>query len=75
MEPWYSPSIWPGCKRVELEEAITYHAKHWSHGRWASSCAVSGGYQRNGERSRIATKRSLAIKGSGARRGTDMRPA
>jgi hypothetical protein len=52
---------------VELEEAITYHAKQlvaWSVGQTVRE--FRGGYQRNGERSRIATKSILAIKGSGA---------
>ena len=56
------PQAW-----VELEEAITYHAKHlvaWSVGEFVRE--YRGGYQRNGERSRIATKLILAIKGSGA---------
>jgi len=58
------PQAW-----VELEEAITYHAKHlvaWSVGEHVRE--YRGGYQRNGERSRIATKLILAIKGSGAAR-------
>jgi 5-methylcytosine-specific restriction endonuclease McrA len=58
------PQAW-----VELEEAITYHAKHlvaWSVGEFVRE--YRGGYQRNGERSRIATKLILAIKGSGAAR-------
>ncbi len=56
------PQAW-----VELEEAITYHAKQlvaWSVGQTVRE--FRGGYQRNGERSRIATKSILAIKGSGA---------
>ena len=51
---------------MELEEAITYHAKQlvaWSVGQTVRE--FRGGYQRNGERSRIATKSILAIKGSG----------
>ena len=58
------PQAW-----VELEEAITYHAKHlvaWSVGEFVRE--YRGGFQRNGERSRIATKLILAIKGSGAAR-------
>ena len=52
---------------MELEEAITYHAKQlvaWSVGQTVRE--FRGGYQRNGERSRIATKSILAIKGSGS---------
>src|SRR5947207_9977866 len=58
------PQAW-----VELEEAITYHAKQmvaWSVG--AEVREFRGGYQKNGVRSRIATKSILAIKGSGAGR-------
>ena len=54
------PQAW-----VELEDAITYHAKQlvaWSLG--AVVREFRGGYQRNGVRSRIATKSILAIKGS-----------
>ena len=54
------PQAW-----VALEEAITYHAKllvAWSVGQTVRE--FRGGYQRNGERSRIATKSILAIKGS-----------
>ena len=56
------PQAW-----VALEEAITYHAKQmvaWSLGREVRE--FRGGWQRNGERSRIATKSILAIKGTGA---------
>ena len=56
------PQAW-----VELEEAITYHAKQlvaWSVGDVVRE--FRGGYQKNGLRSRIATKSILAIKGSGA---------
>lgn len=56
------PQAW-----VALEEAITYHAKQlvaWSVGREVKE--FRGGWQRNGERSRIATRSVLAIKGSGA---------
>lgn len=56
------PQAW-----VDLEEAITYHAKQmvaWSLGREVRE--FRGGWQRNGERSRIATKSILAIKGTGA---------
>ncbi len=56
------PQAW-----VELEEAITYHAKQmvaWSLGREVRE--FRGGWQKNGERSRIATKSILAIKGTGA---------
>ena len=58
------PQAW-----VALEEAITYHAKQlvaWSIGDMLRE--FRGGYQKNGERSRIATKSILAIKGSGAGR-------
>ncbi|MES2354627.1 MAG: HNH endonuclease [Pseudomonadota bacterium] len=54
------PQAW-----VTLEEAITYHAKQliaWSLGNEVRK--LHGGYQRNGERSCIATKSILAIKGS-----------
>ena len=54
------PQAW-----VELEEAITYHAKQmvaWSIGREVRE--FRGGWQRNGVRSRIATRSILAIKGS-----------
>src|SRR5258705_12447887 len=53
------PQAW-----VALEEAITYHAKQlvaWSLGHEVRE--FRGGYQKNGERSRIATKSILAIKG------------
>jgi len=56
------PQAW-----VALEEAITYHAKQmvaWSLGHEVRE--FRGGWQRNGERSRIATKSILAIKGTGA---------
>ena len=56
------PQAW-----VALEEAITYHAKQmvaWSLGSEVRE--FRGGWQRNGERSRIATKSILAIKGTGA---------
>jgi 5-methylcytosine-specific restriction endonuclease McrA len=56
------PQAWVG-----LEEAITYHAKQmvaWSIGREVRE--FRGGWQRNGERSRISTRSILAIKGSGA---------
>ena len=56
------PQAW-----VELEEAITYHAKQmvaWSVGREVRE--FRGGWQKNGMRSRIATRSILAIKGSGA---------
>jgi 5-methylcytosine-specific restriction endonuclease McrA len=56
------PQAW-----VALEEAITYHAKQmvaWSLGREVRE--FRGGWQRNGERSRISTKSILAIKGTGA---------
>lgn len=54
------PQAW-----VALEEAITYHAKQmvaWSLGYEVRE--FRGGWQRNGTRSRIATKSILAIKGS-----------
>jgi 5-methylcytosine-specific restriction endonuclease McrA len=56
------PQAW-----VALEDAITYHAKQmvaWSVGREVKE--FRGGWQRNGERSRIVTRSVLAIKGSGA---------
>ena len=56
------PQAW-----VALEEAITYHAKQmvaWSIGGEVRE--FRGGWQKNGERSRIATKSILAIKGTGA---------
>ncbi len=56
------PQAW-----VVLEEAITYHAKQmvaWSVGREVKE--FRGGWQRNGERSRISTRSILAIKGTGA---------
>ena len=52
------PQAW-----VELEEAITYHAKQlvaWSVGEVVRE--FRGGYQRNGTRSRIATKSILDRK-------------
>ena len=58
------PDAW-----VTVEEAITYHAKQlvaWSLGTDVS--VFRGGFQRSGERSRIATKSILAIKGAAARR-------
>src|SRR4029078_4481573 len=57
------PQAW-----VVLEEAITYHAKQmvaWSLG--AVVREFRGGFQRDGTRSRIATKSILAIKGSAGR--------
>lgn len=54
------PQAW-----VAMEEAITYHAQHrvaWSLGSEVKE--FRGGYQKNGERSRIATKSILAIKGA-----------
>ena len=57
------PQAW-----VALEEAITYHAKQmvaWSLGGVVRE--FRGGYQRDGSRSRIATKSILAIKGSAGR--------
>ena len=57
------PQAW-----VELEEAITYHAKQtvaWSLG--AVVREFRGGWQRDGTRSRLATKSILAIKGSAGR--------
>jgi HNH endonuclease len=54
------PQAW-----VALEEAITYHAKQmvaWSLGDEVRE--FRGGWQRNGVRSRIATKSILAIKGT-----------
>ncbi len=56
------PQAW-----VELQEAITYHAKQmvaWSVGREVRE--FRGGWQKNGVRSRIATRSILAIKGSNA---------
>jgi 5-methylcytosine-specific restriction endonuclease McrA len=56
------PQAW-----VELEEAITYHAKQlvaWSVGMEIKE--FRGGWRRDGTRSRIATKSILAIKGTGA---------
>ena len=57
------PQAW-----VDLEEAITYHAKlmvAWSVGGVVRE--FRGGWQRNGARSRISTKSILAIKGSAGR--------
>jgi len=57
------PQAW-----VDLEEAVTYHAKlmvAWSVGGIVRE--FRGGWQRNGTRSRIATKSILAIKGSAGR--------
>ena len=54
------PQAW-----VALEDAITYHAKQlvaWSVGDIVRE--FRGGWQRNGTRSRIATKSILAIKGT-----------
>ena len=56
------PQAW-----VELEEAITYHAKQlvaWSVGGELKE--FRGGWRRDGTRSRIATKSIIAIKGTGA---------
>jgi 5-methylcytosine-specific restriction endonuclease McrA len=55
------PQAW-----VDIEEAITYHAKHlvaWSAGKHV--CAYSGGTQRDGRRSRIETQSILALRGAG----------
>ena len=57
------PQAW-----VELEEAITYHAKQtvaWSLGEVVRE--FRGGWQRDGSRSRLSTKSILAIKGSAGR--------
>jgi 5-methylcytosine-specific restriction endonuclease McrA len=57
------PQAW-----VDLEEAITYHAKQivaWSTGGVVRE--FRGGWRRDGTRSRIATKSILAIKGSAGR--------
>src|SRR6185503_2203100 len=57
------PQAW-----VALEEAITYHAKQmvaWSLG--AVVREFRGGWQRDGSRSRLATKSILSIKGSAGR--------
>jgi hypothetical protein len=51
---------------VDIEEAITYHAKHlvaWSAGNHV--CAYRGGTQRDGRRSRIETQSILALRGAG----------
>jgi len=55
------PQAW-----VEIEEAITYHAKRlvaWSAGNHV--CAYRGGIQRDGRRSRIETRSILALLGAG----------
>jgi 5-methylcytosine-specific restriction endonuclease McrA len=55
------PQAW-----VEIEEAITYHAKRlvaWSAGNHV--CAYRGGIQHNGCRSRIETRSILALRGTG----------
>jgi len=57
------PQAW-----VDLEEAITYHAKlmvAWSVGGVIKE--FRGGWQRSGQRSRLSTKSILAIKGSATR--------
>lgn len=54
------PQAW-----VEVEEAITYHAKNMV--AWSLGDAVAtfhGGWDREGRRSRIETKSIIAIKGS-----------
>lgn len=54
------PQAW-----VDLEEAITYHAKGavaWSLGHQV--CCFRGGRQRDGSRSQITTKSIIAIRGS-----------
>lgn len=54
------PQAW-----VEIEEAITYHAKHmvaWSLG--SAVATFRGGWDKNGLRSHIETKSIIAIKGS-----------
>lgn len=54
------PQAW-----VELEEAITYHAKGmvaWSMG--SQVCTFRGGWRRDGTRSQIDTKSIIAIRGS-----------
>ena len=56
------PQAW-----VELEDAITYHARQMVAGSVGHEvCEFRGGWQKNGVRSRIATRSILAIKGSGA---------
>jgi 5-methylcytosine-specific restriction endonuclease McrA len=53
------PQAW-----VDIEAAITYHARRqvaWSAGNRV--CEYRGGFQRNGERSRIATQSILALHG------------
>lgn len=55
------PQAW-----VDIEEAITYHAKRlvaWSLGN--PVCEYRGGIQRDGRRSRIETQSILALRGSG----------
>src|SRR5204863_7602194 len=57
------PQAW-----VDLEEAITYHAKlmvAWSVGGVIKE--FRGGWQRSGKRSRVSTKSILAIKGIAGR--------
>jgi hypothetical protein len=54
------PQAW-----VEVEDAITYHAKEmvaWSLG--GQVCEYRGGYQSDGRRSVIRTQSIIAIKGS-----------
>ena len=54
------PQAW-----VELQEAITYHAKGmvaWSLGEQV--CSFRGGWRRDGTRSQIDTKSIIAIRGS-----------
>ena len=56
------PQAW-----VELEEAVTYHAKLLV--AWSVGCELKefrGGGRRDGTRSRITTKAIIAIKGTGA---------
>jgi 5-methylcytosine-specific restriction endonuclease McrA len=56
------PQAW-----VELEEAVTYHAKLLV--AWSVGCELKefrGGWRRDGTRSRITTKAIIAIKGTGA---------
>lgn len=56
------PQAW-----VELEDAVTYHAKMlvaWSVGSELKE--FRGGWRRDGTRSRITTKAIIAIKGTGA---------
>src|SRR5438045_8977938 len=57
------PQAW-----VDLEEAITYHAKQMV--AWPVGGVIKefrGGWQRSGVRSRISTKSIVAIKGSAGR--------